>query len=95
MKHEIQIQDLIQKFGIREQIDNCFKTILENNTTEDLDIENKNLSINSRKIEYSKTELSFHKFQTQIFNDKNKAIGYIALIISDSGERIDDHFVIE
>lgn len=52
MKHEMQKNDLIQKFRIKEQINTSFGTILKENTAEDLDIENKNVSINSRNIEY-------------------------------------------
>ncbi len=95
MKHEMEKDDLIQKFGIKEQIDTSFRAILKENTAEDLDIENKNLSINSRNIEYSKTELGFHIFNTQILDEKNKAIGYIALIVTNTNERIDEYFVIE
>lgn len=74
MKHEMQKNDLIQKFRIKEQINTSFGTILKENTAEDLDIENKNVSINSRNIEYSKTESGFHRFQTQILDEKNIAI---------------------
>jgi hypothetical protein len=87
--------DLILEFEIQEQMETCFKTILEKNTTEDLDIENKNLSINSQEIEYSKTDLSYHRFQTLIFDEKNRYIGYLALIVSNNNERIDEYFVIE
>lgn len=87
--------DLIQQFGIKEQIDTSFRTILKENTAEDLDIENKSVSINSRNIEYSITEIGFHSFQTQILDEKNKAIGYIALIVTKTNERMDEYVVIE
>ena len=95
MKHEMGKDDLIQKFAIKEQIDTSFRTILKENTAEDLDIENKNVSINSQNIEYSKTEFGFHSFQTQILDEKNNSIGYIAIIVTNTNERIDEYFVIE
>lgn len=87
--------DFIHKFGIKDQLDISFRTILKENTAADLDIENKNVSINFRCIEYSKTDLGFHRFQTQILDEKNKAIGYLAICVTDTNERIDEYFVIE
>lgn len=95
MKHEMKKDDLIQKFGIKEQIDTSFRTILKENTAEDLNVENKNVLIIAKNIEYSKTEFGFHRFQTQIIDEKNNAIGYIAIIVTNTNERIDEYFVIE
>jgi hypothetical protein len=95
MRNKHKESDLILEFQIQEQMENSFKTILEKNTAGDLDIENKNVSINSQKIEYSKTDLSYHRFQTNILDDKNRNIGYFVLIVSNNNETIDEYFVIE
>jgi hypothetical protein len=95
MRNKPKKNDLILEFEIQEQMETSFKTILEKNTAEDLDIENKNVSINSQKIEYSKMDLGYHRFQTLIFDEKNKHIGYYALIVSNNNEIIDEYFVIE
>jgi hypothetical protein len=95
MKYETEKNDLIFGFRIQKQIETAFKTILEKNTVEELDIENKNVSIDSQKIEYSQTDFDNHRFQTQIFDEKNRHIGYFAIIVSNSNERIDEYFVIK
>lgn len=89
-----QIKNLIIKFGIQEEIEKSFKNILENHTCEELNIENKNISINSKNIEHSKTDFGYNKYQTPIFNDTNIQIGNFALVVTNENERIDEYFVI-
>jgi hypothetical protein len=94
VKTPSEINQLIIEFEIREEMESSFKAILENHTSEDLDIENKNISIESEKIEYTITEFGYHKFKVQILDERNIEIGYFALVISKSNERIDEFFVI-
>lgn len=54
----------------------------------------KNLSIDFEKIECGITELGYNKFQAQILDERKIEIGYFALVISKSNERIDDFFMI-
>ena len=68
--------------------------ILEIHTCDELDIENKNISINTKNIEHSKTEFGYNKFQTSIINEQKKEIGYIALVVTNENERIDEYFLI-
>ena len=64
-----QIKHLIEKFEIKEKIEKSFLKILEIHTCDDLDIENKNISINIKNIEHFKTELGYNKFQTPLLNN--------------------------
>ena len=94
MRTKPQIDKLMVKFGIQEKMNNLFKYILANHTCEDLDIENKNISINSKNLKYSKTEFDYHKFQAPILNDNKTQIGYFALVVTNDSEIIDEYFVI-
>lgn len=94
MKTQSEINQLMLEFEIREEMENSFKAILENHTSEDLDIENKNISIASEKIEYGITEFGYHKFQAQILDERKIEIGHFAFVISKNNERIDEFFVI-
>lgn len=94
MKTPSEINQLIIEFEIREEMESSFKAILQNHTCEDLDIENKKISITLEKIEYAVTELGFHKFQVQIQDERNVEIGCFALVLSKNNERIDELFVI-
>ena len=89
-----QIKHLIEKFEIKEKIEKSFLKILEIHTCDDLDIENKNISINIKNIEHFKTELGYNKFQTPLLNNLKNEIGYFALVITDENETIDEYFVI-
>jgi hypothetical protein len=86
---------LIVEFNVVKVMEITFGKILENNTVEELDIENKSVSINIQNIEYDKTKSNFHRFQVPILNDYNVQIGFFALIISNENEIIDELFVIE
>jgi hypothetical protein len=94
MKTQSEINQLMLEFDILEEMENSFKAILENHTSEDLDIENKNISIASEKIGYAITEFGYHKFQAKILCERKIEIGCFALVISKSNERIDEFFVI-
>lgn len=94
MTENSQAKKLISNLEIQEKIENSFKKILEDHTCEELDIENKNISINAKNIEHSKTEFGYNKFQTPIINDINIQIGIFALVVTDENERTDEYFVI-
>ena len=89
-----QIKKLIEVFEIQEKIEKSFMKILEIHTCDELDIENKNISINTKNIEHSKTEFGYNKFQTSIINEQKKEIGYFALVVTNENERIDEYFLI-
>jgi nicotinamide mononucleotide adenylyltransferase len=82
------------KFQIQEKMEISFKNILKNHTCEELDIENKKISINSKNIERFKTELGYNEFKTSIFNELGKEIGYFSLVFTNENEEIDEYFVI-
>ena len=89
-----QIKKLIEEFEIQEKIEKSFMKILEFHTCDELDIENKNISINTKNIEHSKTEFGYNKFQTSIINEQKKEIGYFALVVTNENEKIDEYFLI-
>lgn len=95
MNNQTEICELIIKLEIPGKMESSFNKILLINTAIELDLENKNVSINSNNIEYSKTEFNYHRFQTPILNQENNRIGYFALIITNENERIDEYFVID
>lgn len=67
-----QIKKLIEEFEIQKKIEKSFMKILEIHTCDELDIENKNISINTKNIDHSKTEFGYNKFQTSIINEQKK-----------------------
>lgn len=94
MKTVTQVNELIIRFDIRTEMENSFQKILATNSAEELDVENRNISINSKNIAYSITESNFHRFQTPILDDDQVAIGYFALVVTNENEQIDECFVI-
>ncbi len=90
---KMEINEFINKHKIQEKILNSFSHLVNSNKIEDLNIENKEVSINIKKIDYKKTELNQHSFQTSILKNK-KEIGYYAVIFTNEGNEIDDFFVI-
>ena len=90
---EEEINQFIIIHKIEEEIQNSFKCLLDSNTSEELDIDSKNISITSKKIKYKLTELNHHSFQTSI-NKADVEIGYYALLYNDDGKRTDDFFII-
>jgi hypothetical protein len=89
----MEINEFINKHKIQEKILNSFSHLVNSNKIEDLNIENKKVSINIKKIDYKKNELNQHSFQTSILKNK-KEIGYYAVIFTNEGNEIDDFFVI-
>ncbi|MDP9957446.1 hypothetical protein J2X97_003115 [Epilithonimonas hungarica] len=94
MKDTNQIKEFIENHNVKNKLSNSFKYLLENNSLEDLDIENKNISIDENIIRHKILETGFHSFQTPIFKDGNE-IGYCSLDYDDNAEIIDDFFIIK
>ncbi len=65
---EQQINQFIRIQKIEDEMQKSFEYLLNGNTSNELDINSKNISINPKKIIYKLTELNFHSFQTSINN---------------------------
>ncbi len=90
---EEEINQFIRIQKIEDEIQKSFESLLDDNTSDELNINSKNISINPKKIIYKLTELNFHSFQTSINNGEIE-IGYYALLYNDDGKRTDDFFII-
>ncbi|WP_432221898.1 hypothetical protein ACRASX_15595 [Flavobacterium sp. TMP13] len=73
---------------------NSFSNLVNSNKIEDLIIEDKEISINIKDVNYKQTELNQHSFQTSILKNKIE-IGHNAVIFTNEGNEIDDFFVIK
>lgn len=90
---ENQINDFIEKYDIKGEIEKHFNNILKANSAEDLDIKDKNIFIDSQQIKYEKTHFNFHSFETSIRNNRD-IIGLFALVLNDDAEFTDELFII-
>ena len=90
---EIQIKEYIEFNNVKEILSNSFKSIIENNTCEDLDIDNKNISIDLDNIEYDSKKNPLITFKCKIIN-QDKTIGFYSIVFEQTGKIIDDFFVI-
>ncbi|MGV0923166.1 hypothetical protein [Empedobacter tilapiae] len=86
-------KEIIKKYKIKTELDKSFSDLLNSNSCEDLNINNKEISINTANINYNKTTLNFHLFKTPIL-EKNNEIGYYALEYDSKFQLIDNYFVI-
>lgn len=93
MSCSFQSDEFLEKHKIKERLKNSFSCLIEINSATDLDIDDKNITIDLDSIIYKLTELNFHSFQAPITKNKNK-IGYYMLIFTDTAELIDELFVI-
>lgn len=91
--NEIQIKEYIEFNNVKEILSNSFKSIIENNTCEDLDIDNKNISIDLDNIEYDSKKNPLITFKCKIIN-QDKTIGFYSIVFEQTGKIIDDFFVI-
>jgi len=94
MKSTNQIKEFIKNHNLKNELLNSFKDLLEKNSLGDLDIEDKNISINENIIKYKLLETGFHSFQTPILKNGFE-IGYYSLDYDDNGEIIDNFFIIK
>jgi hypothetical protein len=91
--NEIQIKEFIEFNNVKEILSNSFKSIIENNTYKDLDVSNKNVSINLDYIKYDSKKNPFITFRCEIINQE-KTIGFYSVVFEKNGKIIDDFFVI-
>ncbi len=91
--NEIQIKEFIEFNNLKEILSNSFKSIIENNTCEDLCVSDKNISIDLNQIEYDSKKNPFITFKCKI-NNGEKSIGFYSVVFEQTGELIDDFFVI-
>ena len=91
--NKIQIKKYVEVNNVEELFSNSFKSILQNNTCEELDIKNKNISIDFNNVEYVFRNLTLRSCKSKIY-DTNNAIGYYSVVLNEFGEIDDDFFVI-
>lgn len=90
--NEIQTKDFIDANNVKEILSNSFKSIVENNTCEDLNLSNKNISIDLNHIQID-LKNPFITFKCEIINQE-KIIGFYSVVFEQTGKIIDDFFVI-
>jgi hypothetical protein len=90
---EEQINQFIRTQKIEAEMQKSFECLLNDNTSDELNINSKNISISPEKIKYKLTDLNFHSFQTSINNGENE-IGYYTLLYDCKGKIIDDFLII-
>lgn len=93
MTNNHEINYFIENHNIKKELKNNFEHLLKNNYATELDIIDKNISLDTENIEYKKTEISYHLFKCSILRDQN-GTGYYALIYDDNGNLIDELFLI-
>jgi len=94
MTTPLQIKEFIENYKIKTELEKSFIYLLESNSCEDLNIENKDIQINSNNIKYNLRALNFHLFKTSILKENNE-IGYYALEYDQKFNLIDNYFVIK
>ena len=90
--NEIQTKYFIDSNNVKEILSNSFKSIVENNTCEDLNLSNKNVSIDLNHIQCD-LKNPFITFKCKIIN-QDKTIGFYSVVFEQTGKIIDDFFVI-
>ncbi|VDH15464.1 Uncharacterised protein [Algoriella xinjiangensis] len=93
MKTTVQINEFIKNYKIKNILLDNFEKLLKNNSEKQLDIIDKDIAINSKKIEYKKTENNFHSFQNSILRNDTE-IGYYTLVFDNDVNLVDEYFVI-
>jgi hypothetical protein len=88
------MNNLIAAFNIRKQMETLFQNILSNNSCEELDINNKNISLGTSPIRYTRTDFDYHRFEMSILDEDGNRIGYFSLEVTDKNEFIEEYFVI-
>jgi len=93
MTTALQINEFIEKNKIQEKLINNFSRLLEKNSAKELDLIDKNIKINSKEIEYKRTENNFNSFRSPILKN-NIEIGYYELVFDEKTKLIDEFFVV-
>ncbi|UIR54884.1 hypothetical protein LZQ00_11400 [Sphingobacterium sp. SRCM116780] len=89
-----EINWFIEKYQIKNAIQNNFIHVLKKNSKDELNLKSKDVTIRLYSLSHHKTDLGLHSFQVYIFHKEVK-IGYYALSYSIKGELIDDFFVVD
>lgn len=93
MMTDFQIKDFITIHDVHQKFIKSFSSLLDQNTCADLDISNKNISIETENLDFELLDRDTIAFKSQIDQDGNK-IGYYKLAFTMNGALIDDFFVI-
>jgi hypothetical protein len=91
--NEMQINDFCEINNIKEKFSSFFNVLIENNSCEDLNISDKNISIDLEKIHSGIIRNQYFLFKTKVIN-KKKELGHYSLIFEQNGKLIDEFFVI-
>ena len=89
-----EINWFIEKYQVKDAIQNNFNHVLKKNSKDKLDLESKDVMIRLQSLNYHKTDLGLHSFQVYIFRKEVK-IGYYTLSYSTEGELMDEFFVVD
>ena len=87
------IKDFLDTHNIHYIFTKSFSSLLDQNTCADLDISNKNISIETENLDFELLGGNTIAFKSQIDQDGNK-IGYYRLIFTSTGELADEFLVI-
>lgn len=93
MKNKLEIEDFITIHNVKSELLFLFQEVLNNNSEKDLDLIDKNISINVNNINYIFSNYTFLIFSVPILKN-DSVIGFYSLEYDDSGKVIDDFFEI-
>lgn len=88
-----QINDFIKTYHIQSVFTNAFAFLLNQHTCEQLDITDKNLSIDVEHFEQELPNANTVALKSTVYQNNNK-IGYYKLIFTYDGNLMDEFFVI-
>jgi len=91
--NDFQIKNFIAIHNVHQTLIKSFNSLLNQNTVEDLNITDKNVSIDAEKIDFELLTADTVAFKSDI-NQDGSTIGYYRLIFDLKGALIDDFFVI-
>jgi len=89
----IQIKNFIENYSVSDTFIKSFSSLLDQNTCTDLDISNRNISIETENLDFELLNGDAIAFKSQIDQDGNK-IGFYRLVFTSEGELTDESFVI-
>ena len=93
MKNKLEIEDFITIHNVKSELLFLFQEVLNNNSEKDLDLINKNISINVNNINYIFSNYTFLIFSVPILKN-DSVIGFYSLEYDDSGKVIDEEDVL-
>jgi hypothetical protein len=87
------MNDFIKTFHLEKTFISSFNSLLDKNTAEDLDIPDKNISIDTQNLTLVSQAADTISFKSLIYWGSNE-IGYYQLVFTLNGQIIDEYFVI-